>query len=115
LPTPMAGNPGTEDYNAAGNTDSSRKTVELAGWGSPRAQEIGRCRSAEALARAKLKGGSVALEDQVHLASGQPTTSSPAGTGRRGVLNPEHSRWLQGYPPAWGKCGRNAFAAQLGR
>ena len=29
-PTPMAGTPATETYNAAGNTDSSRKTVELA-------------------------------------------------------------------------------------
>jgi hypothetical protein len=28
-PTPMAGSPGTEDYNPAGNTDSSRKTVAL--------------------------------------------------------------------------------------
>jgi hypothetical protein len=28
-PTPMAGSPETEDYNPAGNTDSSRKTVAL--------------------------------------------------------------------------------------
>ena len=28
-PTPMAGGPGTETYNEAGNTDSSRKTVAL--------------------------------------------------------------------------------------
>jgi hypothetical protein len=34
-PTPMAGNPGTESYNEAGNTDSSRKTVELCGWRIP--------------------------------------------------------------------------------
>jgi hypothetical protein len=34
-PTPMAGSPGTEDYNPAGNTDSSRKTVDLVGWRSP--------------------------------------------------------------------------------
>jgi hypothetical protein len=34
-PTPMAGSPATEDYNAAGNTDSSRKTVELAAWPRP--------------------------------------------------------------------------------
>ena len=31
-PTPMAGSPATENYNEAGNNDSSRKTVELAGW-----------------------------------------------------------------------------------
>jgi len=28
-PTPMAGSPATDQYNAAGNTDSSRKTVAL--------------------------------------------------------------------------------------
>jgi len=35
-PTPMAGSPATEDYNEAGNTDSSRKTVALVGWAAPR-------------------------------------------------------------------------------
>lgn len=36
-PTPMAGSPATETYNAAGNTDSSRKTVALVtGWPTPR-------------------------------------------------------------------------------
>lgn len=34
-PTPMAGSPATESYNEAGNTDSSRKTVELVGWPTP--------------------------------------------------------------------------------
>ena len=38
-PTPMAGNPGTESYNEAGNTDSSRKTVELADWTTPQAHD----------------------------------------------------------------------------
>lgn len=31
-PTPMAGTPAQKGYNAAGNTDSSRRTVELASW-----------------------------------------------------------------------------------
>lgn len=35
-PTPMAGSPGTDTYNPAGNTDSSRKTVALlSGWPTP--------------------------------------------------------------------------------
>jgi hypothetical protein len=34
-PTPMAGSPGTDTYNPAGNTDSSRKTVALVGWNTP--------------------------------------------------------------------------------
>ena len=38
-PTPMAGSPGTEEYNPAGNTDSSRKTVELTSWPTPTNQD----------------------------------------------------------------------------
>lgn len=34
-PTPMAGTPAQKGYNEAGNTDSSRKTVELIGWPTP--------------------------------------------------------------------------------
>lgn len=39
-PTPMAGSPATEEYNEAGNTDSSRKTVALlSGWPTPRSED----------------------------------------------------------------------------
>jgi len=34
-PTPMAGTPAQKGYNAAGNTDSSRKTVFLSSWPTP--------------------------------------------------------------------------------
>ena len=34
-PTPMAGTPAQKGYNAAGNTDYSRKCVELVGWVTP--------------------------------------------------------------------------------
>jgi hypothetical protein len=36
-PTPMAGTPAQKGYNEAGNTDSSRKTVELCSWPPPKA------------------------------------------------------------------------------
>lgn len=36
-PSPMAGMPAQKDYNAAGSTDSSRRTVELASWPTPNA------------------------------------------------------------------------------
>lgn len=39
VPTPMAGTPATETYNAAGNNDYSRKIVELASTPSPRATD----------------------------------------------------------------------------
>ena len=38
-PTPMAGTPAQKGYNEAGNNDSSRKTVALAGWNSPAASD----------------------------------------------------------------------------
>jgi len=39
-PTPMAGTPARNGYNEAGNTDSSRKTVEvLKGWSTPQARD----------------------------------------------------------------------------
>ena len=37
-------------------------------------------------------------------ASGQTPSGSPAGTEKRGQLNPEFSRWLMGLPPAWDDC-----------
>ena len=38
-PPPMAGTPAQNGNSAAGNTDSSRKTVELVGWNTPRATD----------------------------------------------------------------------------
>ena len=38
-PTPMAGSPATETYNAAGNSDYSRKIVELATVATPRGED----------------------------------------------------------------------------
>ena len=45
------------------------------------------------------------------LASGPATTSSPAGTEKRGVLNPALPRWLQGYPVEWCQCAILAHRA----
>jgi hypothetical protein len=48
-------------------------------------------------------------------AIGTPSISSTTETEKRGVLNPELSRWLMGYPPAWSSCAATATRSYLKR
>lgn len=77
-PTPMAGTPAQNGYNAAGNTDSSRKMVELAGWRSPAAQngDRGGQNGLERVAA----GHTLNLQDQALLAS-WPTPCAQQANG----------------------------------
>jgi hypothetical protein len=43
------------------------------------------------------------------LVSGPMPTGSDATTENSGRLNPAHSRWLMGYPPAWDVCAVTAM------
>jgi len=88
-PTPMAGNPGKPgQYNPAGNTDSSRKTVELAG-------------------RPETPTPDGPMRLTTH---GEMLTGFSAGMESGGRLNPRFSGWLQGYPREW--CEAALSAAQ---
>jgi hypothetical protein len=80
-PTPMAGTLAQNGNNPAGNTDSSRKTVEL------------------------VKGSPARLTVSGELRTGFCAGLSPDFLTDAGApLNPEHSRWLMGLPVVWTKC-----------
>lgn len=103
-PTPMAGTPAQKGYNAAGNTDSSRKTVALASWATPTTRDY-RSESATEEFNEKRWGHSRGkpLSAEATLI-GPASNGSPAATEKPGQLNPEFSLWLMGYPPEWESC-----------
>jgi hypothetical protein len=65
-PTPMAGTPAQKGYNEAGNTDSSRKVVDLCGWPTPDTNKRGGPQAPE---KRKAGGHSVTLQDAATLAA----------------------------------------------
>ncbi len=123
-PTPMAGTPAQKGYNEAGNTDSSRLTVDMAGWPTPTSQspnsQRGREQNPE---KRKAAGHTVNLNDAVLYlehdgparlkSNGEMLIGSDAGMESGGQLNPAHSRWLMGYRAVWGSCAPTGIRSAL--
>jgi len=122
-PTPMAGTPAQNGNNEAGNNDSSRKTVALASWATPKVatgdyqNDRNGNRILNLQGQAKLavwatptasekfrseefaKGRTPNMTEMARLTAFGPTPNgSPAPTEKPGQLDPDHSRWVMGYP-----------------
>lgn len=123
-PTPTVGNAtGSQMAKGASETgrrpDGGKATVSLphvatlAGWSTPRQTDGEKnVRTLEASLREIEHKGCVqdmpqaaAISGPIRLtASGEVLIGSTAGAASGGRLNPEHSRWLMGYPAEWDAC-----------
>jgi hypothetical protein len=80
--------------------DAEMMAVKVASWATPASRD-------EKGINQNFHNGEIGscLPNQAQLtASGATPSGSPAGTEKRGQLNPALSRWLMGLPPAWDDC-----------
>ena len=101
--------------SARDRTDQLPRKAMLAGWATPMTNDTEGAASPEAVKTWASRGHNLPEQTQIAhdgparlTTRGEMLTGSGAGMESGGRLDPDHSRWLLGFPPAWCACAATA-------
>lgn len=107
-----------EKYDPFAPNMTLNMAVQRTGWHTPLARDGDKLDATPAAMEARMTpvvGWAEHMGPIRITADGQVLTGSDAGTASSGQLNPAHSRWLMGYPPAWDDCAVTAMPSSRKR